>query len=252
MTNPLPGSAKRAGYVERRSSQRDYFRLLIAPPRDEDVLVADEIVYYKAPKHAMSLLEPLIETAAVLVVVVSVLLRPNFTGLDLGLLLLVLSGIVVFRWVRDRDWGWGAVFSGVIAGYFFLTTSIDPLLVVTGVGLFFIARFGLCALRWYSYEMRYLTNRRIIEATGFLGLRVASMPVTRITDLVLTRTSAGEVFGYGALRIESAGQDQSLANVPFLTHPKLFHRLAVRLATTPAEIDITDFIEIRPSRQVPR
>ena len=67
MTHPLPGSAKRAGYVTRRKSQNDYLRLLIAPPRDDDVLVHDEIVYYKAPKHVMSLGEPLLETAAVLV-----------------------------------------------------------------------------------------------------------------------------------------------------------------------------------------
>ena len=252
MTNSLPGSSHTAGYVRRSPSQRDYLRLLVAPPRDEDVLVADEIVYYKAPKHVMSLLEPLVETAAVLVVVVTLLLRPNFTGLGFGLLLLVLSGVVVFRWVKDRDWGWGSLFAGIVAGYIFLTTAIDPLVVVTGVGLFFIARLGLCALRWYSYEMRYLTNRRIIEATGFLGLRVASMPVTRVTDLVLTRSGAGEVFGYGELRIESAGDDQSLARVEFLTHPKLFHRLAVRLATKPAEIDVKDFIEINPVRRGPR
>jgi len=251
VSNALPGSATKAGYVRRQPTQRDYLRLLFAPPRDEDVLVADEVIYYKAPKHVMSLLEPWIETIAVLVVVVTVLLRPDFTGIDFSLLIVVLSGIVVFRWIRDRDWGWGAVISGVIVGYVFLTTTIDPIAVVTGVGLFFIARFGLYALRWHSYELRYLTSRRIVEATGFLGLRVASMPVTRVTDLVLSRTGAGEIFGYGDLRIESAGQDQALANVKFLTHPRQFHRLAVRLATKPAEIDIATFIDIHPGRQVP-
>lgn len=251
MTNPLPGSAKRAGYVERRRYQSDYLRLLVAPPRDEDVLVADEIVYYKAPKHVMSLLEPLVETLAVLIIVVTVLIRPEITGIGLGLLVLVLAGVVVFRWVQEREWGWGTVIAGIIAGYIFLTTAVDELLVVTGVGLFFIARFGLCALRWHSYELRYLTNRRIIEATGFFGLRVASMPVSRVTDLVLTRSSAGEIFGYGDLRIESAGQDQSLANVAFLTYPKQFHRLAVRLATKPADIDPSTFIDLRPVRQGP-
>ena len=77
------------------------------------------------------------------------------------------------------------------------------------------------------------------------------MPVSRVTDLVLTRSSAGEIFGYGDLRIESAGQDQSLANVAFLTYPKQFHRLAVRLATKPADIDPSTFIDLRPVRQGP-
>lgn len=248
MTHPLPGSAKRAGYVTRRKSQNDYLRLLIAPPRDDDVLVHDEIVYYKAPKHVMSLGEPLLETAAVLVIVVTILARPMITGLGLGLLTLVLAGIVVFRWVKDRDWGWGALVAGVIAAYLFLTNNVDELLVVTGIGLFFIGRFGLCALRWHSYELRYLTNRRVIEATGFLGLRVASMPVSRVTDLVLNTTASGEIFGYGDLRIESAGEDQSLSNVRFITYAKQFHRLAVRLATTPQEIDLPGLIDLQDIR----
>lgn len=249
MNRPLPGPAPRAGYVLRRPQRNDYLRLLVAPPRDEDVLVMDEIVYYKAPKHVMSLIQPLIESAAVLVIVIAVLLRPTISGLGLGALVLLLSAAVVFRWVRERDWGYASLFAGIVAGYVLLTTTVDEVLVVTAIGLFFIGRFGLCALRWHSYELRYLTNRRIIEATGFLGLRVASMPVSRVTDLVLTTSGAGEIFGYGELRIESAGADQSLARVGFLTFPKQFHRLAVRLATKPADIDPSSFIDLRSVRQ---
>ena len=248
MTHPLPGASKRAGYVTRRRNQSDYLRLLFAPPRDDDVLVADEIVYYKAPKHVMSLWEPLVETVAVLVIVISILVRPSISGIGFGLLVLLLAGVVLFRWVKVREWGWGALVAGLIAGYLVLTTNADELLVVTGVGLFFIGRFGLCALRWHSYELRYLTNRRVIEATGFLGLRVASMPVSRVTDLVLSTSAAGEVFGYGDLRIESAGADQSLATVRYLTYSKQFHRLAVRLATTPQKIDVPGLIDLQNVR----
>ena len=136
--------------------------------------------------------------------------------------------------------------------YVVVTNDLDPLILVPCVGLFFLARLGLRILRWWRYEVRYLTNRRIIEATGFLGLRVASLPVTRVTDLVLNRTTGGELLGYGSLRIESAGQDQSLANIPFLVHPKAFHRLAVRLATKPSTIDIKEFIDVRPSGSIER
>ena len=76
------------------------------------------------------------------------------------------------------------------------------------------------------------------------------MPVSHVTDLVLTRTTGGELFGYGDLRIESAGQDQSLASIPWLVEPRAFHRLAVRLATKPSEINPKDFIELRPVRQI--
>ena len=76
------------------------------------------------------------------------------------------------------------------------------------------------------------------------------MPVARVTDLVLHRTAPGETFGYGNLRIESAGQEQSLSNVRFLIEPRTFHRLAVRLATKPAEIDLRPFIDVPPGRRV--
>ena len=230
----------------------DHFRLLFAPPRDHDVLIADEVVYYREPKHVMSLAEPVAETVAVVVLVAALLARPNFSGPNLGALVILLSAIVVWRWVKDREWGWSALIAAVLIGYVMITSNIDPILLVPGVGLWFLARLGVCVLRWYKYEVRYLTNRRIIEATGFLGLRVASMPVTRVTDLVLDRTTAGELFGYGNLRIESAGQDQSLANVNFLVDPRTFHRLAVRLATKPAEIDLKGFIDVDTVRRLGR
>jgi len=236
--------------VPRPSPFSDHFRLLFAPPRDSDVLIADERVYYKAPKHLMSLADPFVETLAVLVVVTAILMRPSYDGLDLGVLLVVLSGIVVWRWFADREWGYSSLTAGVVVLYVIVTESIDPIVLVPSIGLLFIGRFGLRILRWWRYEIRYLTNRRIIEATGFLGLKVASMPVTRITDIVLTRTTTGEIFGFADLRIESAGQDQSLAKIPYLVEPSSFHRLAVRLATKPTEIDLKDFIDVRPIRQI--
>ncbi len=208
------------------------------------MLVADEVVFYRAPKHVVSLAEPIVETFAVLVVVVAVLAQPEYEGLSLGVLLLLLSVIVVVRWVREREWGWGSLAAALAVGYVMLTSQIDPFVLVPAVGLFFLARLGFKTLRWYRYEVRYLTNRRIIEATGFFGLKVASMPVARVTDLVLHHTAAGELFGYGALRIESAGEKQALASIKFLVEPSSFHRLAVRLATKPSKIDVKSFIEV--------
>ncbi len=252
MTDPVPGSTPAAGFTSRRPTRGDNIRLLFAPPRDTDVLISDEIIYYKAPKHVMSLAEPFLETLAVLVIVSVILVRPQYQGLNLGLLFVVLSALVIWRFAKLRTWGWTALTSALVVLYVMLTSQMEPLILVPAVGLLFIGRLGIHILRWYRYEVRYLTNRRIIEATGFLGLRVASMPVTRVTDLVLSRTTAGEIFGFGNLRIESAGQDQSLASIPFLVEPWTFHRLAVRLATKPAEIDLKNFIDVRPVRRIGR
>jgi len=250
VTQPLPGSTPSAGYVARRRGNFDHLRLVLAPPRDVDVLVGDEVIYYKAPKHILSLAEPVIETLAVLIVVGTVLIRPNFEGPSLGVLAVLLSLLFVWRWVNQREWGFVTAFWAIIVGYVFVTNDIDPLVLAPAIGLFFIGRLGLAILRWYKYEVRYLTNRRIIEATGFFGLRVASLPVSRVTDLVLHRTAAGETFGYGSLRIESAGQEQSLSNVRFLIAPRTIHRLAVRLATKPTEIDLRPFIDVPPGRRL--
>ncbi len=252
MTDPVPGSSPASGYMSRRPTRGDNIRLLFAPPRDADVLISDEIIYYKAPKHVMSLAEPFLETLAVLVIVSVILVRPQYEGLNLGLLFVILSLLVVWRFAKLRTWGWTALTSALLVLYVMATSQMEPLVLVPAVGLLFIGRLGVHILRWYRYEVRYLTNRRIIEATGFLGLRVASMPVTRVTDLVLSRTTAGEIFGFGNLRIESAGQDQSLASIPFLVEPWTFHRLAVRLATKPAEIDLKNFIDVRPVRRIGR
>lgn len=236
--------------VQRRIANQ--FRLLFAPPQDRDVLIADEQVFYKAPKHVMSLAEPFIETLAVLLVVTVILTRPTYDGINLGLLFLVLAGLVVWKWLKERTWSYTSTGAAIITAYVFVTSSMDPLVIVPAIGIWFIARLGVKILRWWRYEVRYLTSRRIIEATGFLGLKVASMPVSRVTDLALSRTAFGEIFGYGSLRIESAGQDQSLANIPFLVEAGAFHRLSVRLATKPADISLNDFIDIRPVRQIER
>lgn len=248
MTTSLPGRQPDPGWVEQKRTAGDQLRLLLAPPSDDDVLVGDEVVYYRAPKHVMSLAEPAIETSAVLIVVIAVLTRPSFESVNLLSLLIVLSILIVVRFVRAREWGIGAASAALVVGFVMVTNQIDPVVLLPAVAIFFLIRMGLLTLRWYAYEVRYLTNRRIIEATGFLGLRVASMPVTRVTDIVLLHTAVGEVFGYGELRIESAGQDQALANIRFLVEPSSFHRLAVRLATKPNKIHKNGFIDAESHR----
>ncbi len=249
MTAPLPGRQQPdPGWVEQKRTTGDQLRLLLAPPSDEDVLVGDEIVYYRAPKHIMSLAEPAIETLAVLILVIAVLSQPSLQSINLVSLLVLLSALVLIRWIRAREWGWGAASAALVVAFVMFTNQIDPLVLIPAVALFFLARLGALTLRWYAYEVRYLTNRRIIEATGFFGLRVASMPVTRVTDIVLSHTAVGEVFGYGELRIESAGEKQALANIQYLVEPSSFHRLAVRLATKPNKIHQNGFIDAESRR----
>ena len=83
----------------------EHFRLLVSPPRDRDVLIADEKVFYKAPKHLMSLAEPALETFAVLVVVTTILaLGPGRVSLGQGTRVgMVGAHVGRDRLVCDRD-----------------------------------------------------------------------------------------------------------------------------------------------------
>ncbi len=225
-------------------------KLLIYPPEDRHVLVSDEMVLYKAPKHVMSLAEPIIETLAVLILVTVTLTRPRYDGVDLGVLLIGLSLIVMYRWVRLQDISPGNVAAALVVAYVFASQDLPAILVVPGVGLWFLARLGYRILRWWRYEVRYITNRRIIEVTGFLGFRIASMPVAKVTDVVLERTALGEFLGYATLRVESAGRDQALSKVPYLVEPAAFHRLAMRMASKKIDVNVNHLIDVRTVRQV--
>ncbi len=224
--------------------------LLIRPPRDRDVLVADEVVLYRTPKHAMSLAEPAIETFAVLTLVTVALLRPAYDGINLLMLLIGLSVIVMYRWFRLQDWSPTNVGAALIVAYVLVTRDVSPIVLIPGIGLWFIARLGFRILRWWRYEVRYITNRRIIEVTGFLGFTIASMPVTKVTDIVLERTTLGEFFGYATLRVESAGQNQALSQIRFMVEPAAFHRLTMRLAAKRSEVEYDRLIDVRSVRQV--
>jgi len=86
-------------------------------------------------------------------------------------------------------------------------------------------------IKWAFYQRTYLTDRRIMEVDGFFGIRVDSMPLTKVTDVMLRRSPVGEVLGYGTFRVESAGQDQALSQLNYLQYPERFHAMVVSTPT---------------------
>ncbi len=104
------------------------------------------------------------------------------------------------------------------------TSDSDPIdtlafLVVMG----FTVRFGWRLFEW-QIERVVVTNRRIIEVTGLITRRVASIPLAKVTDLTYQRTPLGRSLGYGELILESAGQKQALDAIPFIPRPDDFYR----------------------------
>ena len=103
-------------------------------------------------------------------------------------------------------------------------------LIVGLVALGAAARFGLKAWQWWSDRI-VVTDQRIFEVSGVLTRKVASMPLTRVTDMTYRRSLLGRILGYGDLIVESAGQDQALSRIERLPHPDDFYRTITSLVT---------------------
>ncbi len=211
---------------------RSSLTALVWPLPESEVLVPGEKVYYRERRHWTYLFSYLVETVAIFI-----LLMVSFEGLPRGggtlaLFIVVGSGVVVFRLAQARSWNWteGILF-GCVALLVVGATGNSPGAIALVVALAASVRLVAHYLRWAFYENRYITNRRIIETSGFFGSRISSMPLGRVTDISLTRSVWGEVFDFGTLRVESAGQEQALGRISFLVEPEVFHETIVLLST---------------------
>jgi Bacterial PH domain len=103
----------------------------------------------------------------------------------------------------------------------------------TAVGLvavFFVLRFFWKGLAWW-HDHIVLTDQRVFEVSGLVTRRVASMPLSKLTDLTYERSVTGRVLGYGHLIVETAGQHQALGKVAYLPHPDDFYRTVTSLVS---------------------
>lgn len=105
---------------------------------------------------------------------------------------------------------------------------LDTALGVVAVA--WAARLGWRMWQWWVNRI-VITDRRIFEVSGILTRQVASMPLTRVTDLTYRRSLVGRVLGYGDLVVESAGQDQALARIERLPRPDELYRTLTSLVT---------------------
>lgn len=105
------------------------------------------------------------------------------------------------------------------------------------VVLLMALRFAWDVALWWV-DRYVLTTERIISLSGILTTKVASMPLSKLTDLTYSRTLLGRIVGYGSLDLESAGQQQGLEHIDFLPDPDDFYRAVMALALGgPGEAD---------------
>lgn len=94
----------------------------------------------------------------------------------------------------------------------------------------FLVRFIWKLWQWRADRI-VVTDRRIFEVSGVLTRKVASMPLSKMTDITYRRSILGRLCGYGELIVETAGQDQSLHRIGHLPRPDDFYRTITWLVT---------------------
>ena len=202
---------------------------LFTPLSVVDVLIPDEVVQYNERKHWASLIQPFLETVALLILITMV--AGGLPDGALGGLLFLLAAAVTFVMYRQRKWTNLTLYAGaagVVIGFILLGLEALAIALILAAAGRFIYRAGM----WAFYERLLITNRRVIASSGFLGAHIDAMPLTRITDIAFKRTVPGEIIGYGTLRVETAGQNQALGVLPFLNQPDLFYNIVIHLSTT--------------------
>ncbi len=79
---------------------------------------------------------------------------------------------------------------------------------------------------WKSIEWAVLvlvvTERRLLEVGGVFSLSIGVLPLTKLTDLKYDQTFLGRLFSYGAVRVETAGQNQALSTISDIRLPLQF------------------------------
>ena len=77
------------------------------------------------------------------------------------------------------------------------------------------------AWQWLSrrHDILVVTDKRILKYQGIIVRDVPMMRISKITDMRYRRGLAGEIFGFGSITIESAGQDQALHDLDFIPDP---------------------------------
>lgn len=92
---------------------------------------------------------------------------------------------------------------------------------------------------WHQ-ELFLATDRRLVLLHGIITRKVAMMPMGKVTDMRYDRTVPGRIFGYGVFILESAGQDQALSKVNFISDPDKHYRQISAILFAPPQRRLSD------------
>jgi hypothetical protein len=92
----------------------------------------------------------------------------------------------------------------------------------------FFLRLVWKVVQWWLTRI-IVTDRRVLEVSGVVSRRVASMPLPQVTDTTYHRSLGGRLLGYGDLVIESPGRHPGLSHLGYVPRPDDFYRIVMSL-----------------------
>jgi hypothetical protein len=87
-------------------------------------------------------------------------------------------------------------------------------------------------VNWWS-DRFVVTDKRLMLVHGLFRRDIDMMPLGKVTDMRYERTILGRLLGFGSFVMESAGQDQALSRVKFVTGPDELYQRICALVFTP-------------------
>lgn len=118
----------------------------------------------------------------------------------------------------------------VILGVFFLTSFLyarggGAFVAIVGFIAIDVLAIRLVVQRIQKWYIRYvLTDSRVMRTWGIFTRQMSFIPWSKVTDITLTQSFAGRLFGYATVRIESANEASGFKEVTDLRDPWGFYR----------------------------
>jgi hypothetical protein len=94
---------------------------------------------------------------------------------------------------------------------------LNPFLLLTWIVLF----SGWAVWKWYLWQRKWLvaTDKRLLVNYGLIRQGVSMISLARVVDLTYTRSTFGQLLGYGTLERESQKHPHSLHDIKWVKNP---------------------------------
>jgi uncharacterized membrane protein YdbT with pleckstrin-like domain len=126
----------------------------------------------------------------------------------------------------------GAVVAGFVTGVAARSGSVGVAEVIWVLWAVLAVWQGWKIATWWR---RYfvVTENRLMLITSLLDTDVGMMPLAKVTDMRLHRTTFGHALGDAEFIVESAGQEQALSRINFVPYPARMYQEILSLIFRP-------------------